>query len=149
MDYANTLAEQGDFSHAAQVYQKLIQSHPNMWDAFFNLGYMYYQAGQSESAVLTLSKAAAGDPTNAGAVFYLGLADFKLNRLGEAEANLRRAIVLAPASPNYHFALGMVLKFRGNWSGAMAEFSKELELNPQHQPAAQQTAEIKRQALEK
>jgi TolA-binding protein/uncharacterized membrane protein (DUF485 family) len=145
MDYANTLAEQGDFEHAAAIYQELIQAHPDMWDACFNLGYMYYQMGQLDSAVLYLERAAAGDPTRAGAVFYLGLADLKLNRMDEAQANLQRAIALAPTTPNYHFALGMVLKLKGNGRGAMAEFTRELELNPGHQAAAQQAAEIQRQ----
>jgi len=149
MDYANTLAEQGDFGRAAEVYRKLIQAHPDMWNAYFNFGYMCYQLGELDSAGLYLSRAAAGDPMNAAAVFYLGLTDFKLNRLHEAEAHLRRAIVLAPAAPNYHFALGMVLKVNGNWSGAMAEFTKELEINPGHQAAAQQATEIQRQIVGK
>jgi hypothetical protein len=149
MDYANTLAEQGDFSHAAGIYQKLIQAHPDMWGAYFNLGYMYYQRGELESAIQYLSGAVNGDPTNAEAVFYLGLTDLKLNRMDEAEANLRRAIVLTPTAPNYHFALGMVLKVKGNWSGALAEFSRELELNPGHRAAAQQAAEIQRLIVRK
>ena len=86
---------------------------------------------------------------NGGAVFYLGLTDLKLNRMDEAEANLRRAIVLAPTTPNYHFVLGMVLRVKGNWIGALAEFTKELELNPGHQAAAQQAAEIQRQIVGK
>ena len=130
MDYANTLAEQGDFVHAAAIYRELIKAWPSMWAAYFNLGYMYYQQGDLDSAIQYLSRTAAGDPANAAAIFYLGLADLKLHHLDEAEANLRRAIVLAPTAPNYHFALGMVLKVKGNWPGAMAEFARELELNP-------------------
>ena len=57
MDYANTLAEQGDFDHAAAIYRELIQAHPDMWDAYFNLGYMYYQPGELDSAVQYLSRA--------------------------------------------------------------------------------------------
>lgn len=147
MDYANTLAEQGDFDRAGETYQKLIQAHPQMWSAYFNLGCMYYHAERLDSAMHYLSQAAAGDPANARAIFYLGLADLRLHRLDEAEANLRRAAVLAPTTPNYHFALGMVLKLRGNWPGAMAEFRKELELNPGHQAAAQQAAEIQKRIV--
>jgi len=149
MDYANTLAEQGDFDHAAAIYQELIQAHPDMWSACFNLGYMDYQTGQLDAAEHYLARAAVGDPSNAGAVFYLGLADLKLNRLEEAEANLRRAIVLAPTTPNYHFALGMVLKVKGNGPEALAEFARELELNPGHQAAGQQAAEIQKQMVAK
>jgi len=123
----------------------VIQSQPEMWSAYFNLGYMEYQLGALDLAVQYLSRAAAGDPANAGAVFYLGLTDLKLNRLDDAEANLRRAVVLAPTTANYHFALGMVLKVKGNRSGALAEFKSELELNPGHHAAAQQAAEIQGQ----
>lgn len=147
MDYANTLAEQGDFGHAAEIYRKLIQARPEMWEAYFNLGCMYYHREQLDLAVGCLSQAAAGDPANAGAVFYLGLAHLKLHRMDEAEANLRRAVVLAPATPNYHFALGVVLRLKGNGPGAMAEFRKELEVNPGHQAAAQQLAEMQRRMV--
>lgn len=142
MDFANTLAEQGDFDRAAAIYQDIIRSHPGMWNADFNLGYMYYQEGKLESAVQYLTRAAAGDPGKASAVFYLGLADFKLRRLDEAEAHLRRALALAPAAANYHFALGVVLKVEGNWGEAEQEFKRELALNPGHQAAARQLAEI-------
>jgi tetratricopeptide (TPR) repeat protein len=116
-----------------------------MWRAYFNLGYMDYQRGDLDSAVHYLSAAAAGDPSNAGAFFYWGLADLKLHRLDEAEVNLRRAVGLAPVTPNYHFALGMLLRVKGNGSGALAEFNRELEINPGQQAAAQQAAEIQRQ----
>jgi Gpi18-like mannosyltransferase len=145
MDYANTLAEQGDFVHAAAIYRELIKAWPSMWAAYFNLGYMYYQQGDLNTAVQYLSRTAAGDPGNAAAIFYLGLADLKLHHLDEAEANLGRAIVLAPKAPNYHFALGMVLKVKGDGPGALAEFARELEVNPANQAAAQQAEGIQRQ----
>lgn len=142
MDYANTLAEQGDFAGAAAIYQRLIQAHPDMSDAYFNMGYMYYQEGQMAPAVQYLKRAAAGNPASAGAAFYLGLAEFKLHDWEQAEADLRRAIALAPTAPNYHFALGVLLKIRGNLPAAEAEFRKELALNPGQPAAAQQAAEI-------
>jgi Flp pilus assembly protein TadD len=145
MDYANTLAEQGDFDQAAAIYRQLIKAWPDLWGAYFNLGYMNYHRGELDSAAQYMSRAAEGDPSNDGAIFYLGLIDLKLNRLDESEANLRHAIALAPTAPNYHFALGIVLKVKGNASGALAEFNKELELNPGQQAAAQQAEEIRRQ----
>lgn len=145
MDYANALAEQGDSQQAATIYGELTQTHPDMWGAFYNYGYLLYRSGQLDPAAQMLSRAAAGDPTNAAAFFYLGLTQLKLRHLDEAEADIRRAVVLAPAAPNYHFALGMVLKLRGNRSEAMAEFARELEVSPGNQDAAQQAAEIQGQ----
>ena len=142
MDHANTLAEAGDYDSAAKIYQQLIRAHPEMWDAYFNLGYMEYQQGKLDLAAASLSQAAAGNPANAGALFYLGLTNLKRNRMDAAELNLRRAVALAPASPNFHFALGMVLKLRGDRAGALAEFRRELEVNPGHPEAAHQAAEI-------
>ncbi len=149
VDYANSLAEQGDFGRAAAIYGEVIHAHPDAWSAYFNVGYMYYQMGRLDLARQYLSRAAADDPANAGAVFYLGLTNLKLNRLDEAEASLRRAIVLAPTKPTYHFALGMVLKLKGDSAGALAEFSRELELHPWQQAAAQQVAEIQKQMMRK
>lgn len=143
MDCANALAEQGEYAHAALIYRELIQAHPDMWNAYFNLGYAYSQQGDLASAAESLSQAATGDPSNAGARFYLGLVDLKLHRLDEAELNLRRALALSPAAPNYHFALGVILKVKGDTAGALAEFDKELELNPAHRAAAQQAAELR------
>jgi protein O-mannosyl-transferase len=149
MDYANTLAERGDFGRAAEIYRKVIRAQPEMWSAYFNLGYMEYQSGDLDLAMQHLSRAATGDPSNAGAAFYLGLTDLKLNRLDGAELNLRRAIMLAPTMANYHFSLGIVLKVKGNGPGALAEFRRELDLNPGHQAAAQQAAEIQGQMVGK
>ena len=141
MDYANTLAEQGQFDRAAEIYRELIQAHPEMWDACFNLGYMYYQAGRTAEAVPYLARAAGADPPRAAPFLYLGLAQFKLNQVDTAEACLRRAVALAPTAPNYHFALGMVLQVRGKLAEAEEAFRQELALNPGNQAAAQQAAE--------
>ena len=143
VDYANTLAEQGDYRRAAGVYADILRAHPTMWNAYFNLGYMEYQVGRNEEAIRCFSRAVAGDPAQAGATFYLGMAEFKLHRIGNAEAHLRRAVELAPASPNYHFALGMVLRVKGDRAAALTEFARELALDPHHAAAAQQAAEIR------
>jgi 4-amino-4-deoxy-L-arabinose transferase-like glycosyltransferase len=149
MDYASALAEQGDYDRAAAIYRAVLQAHPDMWNACFNLGYMYYQRGDLAAAAEWLSRASRGQPGNGAAAFYLGLADLKLNRLEEAEANLRRAAVLAPAAPNYHFALGVVLKLRGDWAGALAAFTRELEISPGLESAARQAAEIRARRTQK
>jgi Flp pilus assembly protein TadD len=52
-------------------------------------------------------------------------------------------VELAPKAPNYHFALGIVLRIRGNQAEAQREFNQELALNPQHQAAAQQVKELR------
>jgi tetratricopeptide (TPR) repeat protein len=147
MDYANTLAEQGQFDRAAEIYRGLIQARPEMWDACFNLGYMYYQAGRPAEAVPYLARAAGADPPRAAPFLYLGLAQFKLNQMDTAEANLRRAVALAPTAPNYHFALGMVLQVRGKLPEAEAAFRQELDINPGNQAAAQQAAETQQRLV--
>ncbi|MGA2982386.1 MAG: hypothetical protein ABSG32_01155 [Terriglobia bacterium] len=68
---------------------------------------------------------------------------------GHQEAGWHFTTVLAPTAPSYHFALGMDLKLKGYWSGALAQFTKELELNPGHQAAAQLAAEIQKQIVRK
>jgi len=70
------------------------------------------------------------------------LAEFKLGRVPEAEAALRRAIQIRPGGYAYHFALGVVLKTRGDLADALDQFRMELVNNPQQPAARQQIEEI-------
>jgi tetratricopeptide (TPR) repeat protein len=65
-----------------------------------------------------------------------------MGRDQEAEAAIRRAIQIRPDGYGYHFALGVVLKTRGDLSAALEQFRAELASYPQQWAARQQVAEI-------
>jgi tetratricopeptide (TPR) repeat protein len=75
----------------------------------------------------------------------LGVVLFETNRLDEAEAALRHGIGLRQNGYGLHYALGAVLKTKGNLPAALDEFKMELEYNPHYQDANEQIAKIEQQ----
>jgi Flp pilus assembly protein TadD len=67
---------------------------------------------------------------------------FKAGRTDEAIASVRQAIAINPTGFAYHFALGVMLETRGDLTGALQEFKKELVIYPKQQAAAAQIKEI-------
>ena len=65
-----------------------------------------------------------------------------MNKAAETEAAIRQAIQIRPDAYGYHFALGIVLRSRGDLKNALAEFRTELARYPTEQAAHQQVAEI-------
>jgi Flp pilus assembly protein TadD len=65
-----------------------------------------------------------------------------MNRVEEAETAIRQAIQIRPNGHGYHFALGMVLKSRGELRGALDEFRVEMANSPTETAAREQVMEI-------
>ena len=64
----------------------------------------------------------------------------------EVRNALKNALKLQPGGLAYHFALGMILKLKGDIPGALAEFREELKNFPGESGAEQQIEAIKIQA---
>jgi tetratricopeptide (TPR) repeat protein len=75
-----------------------------------NLGYVLLEQDQNLAEAAALIEASAkATPDNGNVVDSLGWAQFKLGRIAEAEATLRRAVELSPFSPEVRKHLGEVL----------------------------------------
>jgi tetratricopeptide (TPR) repeat protein len=143
---ASLLGEQGMYDDARALFQQVLERDPGFWPAAYNLGYTCYKMGRLREAEYFLSRAIQIDPAKPDEYLYLGMTRFRAGRLAEAEAALRRAIHIRPTGYGYHFALGVVLRQRGDFKGAVEQFKAELALNPQQDAARKQIAEIE-QAL--
>jgi tetratricopeptide (TPR) repeat protein len=73
----------------------------------------------------------------------LALVRMKTGRLDDAAGLLRHAIEMRPKAAGYHYALGIVLKQKGDAQGAINEFEAELVNNPDQTAAREQIAELK------
>ena len=141
---ATLFSKQGKYGPAIELYEQVLSRDPNDWHANYNLGFTYYRLGNLEAAEHYLLTAIQIKPTNPDEYLYLGMARFKLGRAEEAAAAIRRAIRIRPQAFGYHFALGIVLKTRGDLSGALQQFREELVLNPEETAAREQMEEIRR-----
>lgn len=139
---ATVMGERGMYAEAVRLFQQVLEKDPGFWPATYNLGYTYYKVGQLEEAERYLIRAIQINPAKPEEYLYLGLTRLRMGRDQEAEAAIRRAIQIRPDGYGYHFALGVVLKTRGDLSGALEQFRAELASHPQQWAARQQVAEI-------
>jgi Flp pilus assembly protein TadD len=92
-----------------------------------NLGYLLLEHDQNLAEAATLIEASAkATPDNGNVVDSLGWAQFKLGRIAEAEATLRRAADLSPFSPEVRKHLGEVLVKQGKLVEATEQWDRAL-----------------------
>ncbi len=123
-----------EYNRAIRNFQHAIALDPSMARAYDNLGLCYYYQNQNDLAVATYEKAIELDRGSAhpSAWPYLNLAITQqfLNRLADAEKNLREAIRLDPAFVKAHFQLGTVLEDLQKPESALEELKEAARLDP-------------------
>ena len=142
VNLAALMAEYGHLDAAIQTYAEIRQAHPDDSGANYNLGYAYYLQGNASDADRYLRRAAELDQTHPESFFYLGLAKLKLGDVDGAATVIQHAIFIRPDGDHYHFALGVVYRLQGKLPAALAEFRREIELDPENASARQQAAEV-------
>jgi tetratricopeptide (TPR) repeat protein len=135
----------GDFAAAIDLYQRSIAACPTA-EAHTFLGWTYSFQGRLEDAIAECQNAIAVDPTFGNPYNDIGAYLIEMGRLDEAIPWLERA-TCAPRyeSPEFpRFNLGRVYLAKEMYSRALEEFSAVIELRPDHRPAQQAVAAIRR-----
>jgi predicted Zn-dependent protease len=141
--HARRLLEK-DADLAAEQAREILNVHPDHPTARLILGAAHRRAGRLEAALDVLDALTAEFPQSAPAHLELGVACFEYGRGAEAEAALRRALQLNPASPDGWRLLADCLDARGDASGAdeaRARYLKAANHDPRLRAAALALAE--------
>lgn len=100
-------AKKQQWPPAAQWFDRALAIEPEHADTWFNLGYVWQQAGQDDAALDAFGKAVALKPALDRAWYGMGLVHaHRGDHVSAAEA-LRRAADLQPMSAAAWYALGM------------------------------------------
>jgi predicted Zn-dependent protease len=129
---------------AAEQAREILNVHPGHPTARLILGAAHRRAGRLQSALEVLVALTAEFPHLGPAHLELGVACFEYGRGAEAEAALRRAVQLNPASPDGWRLLADCLDARGDGSGAdeaRARYLKAATHDPRLRAAAAALAE--------
>ena len=96
---------------------------------YLDLGSFLFGVGKTEQSLPYLLKAVDLEAGNPKTHEELGRAYDKLHREVDAEAELRKAVALAPEASSLHYTLGRILKNEGKDADAAGEFAITSRLN--------------------
>jgi tetratricopeptide (TPR) repeat protein len=135
----------GDLEAAIELYQRSIAACPTA-EAHTFLGWTYSFQGRLEDAIEECQKAIAVDPTFGNPYNDIGAYLIEMGRLDDAIPWLERATrATRYASPEFpRLNLGRVYLAKEMYSRALQEFGAVLDLRPDHRPAQQAVAAIRR-----
>ena len=132
-------------SAAVLLYKKSIDVYPTA-EAHTFLGWTYSFQGSLEGAISECKKAIAVDPDFGNPYNDIGAYLIEMGRLDDAIPWLERATRASRyASPEFpRLNLGRVYLAKEMYSRALQEFGAVLDLRPDHRPAQQAVAAIRR-----
>lgn len=96
----------------------------------FQLGRKHLRSGMPAQATVPLEKAKRSEPKSRSIREALGIAYFRIGRWGEAEAEFRTLVELAPADEFAHYALARTLVNQGRRTEATPHIKIARSLRP-------------------
>jgi tetratricopeptide (TPR) repeat protein len=115
-----------------------VENITKLADARFQLAYLYLQYNETEKANSEFEKSTElyqqvveKTPDDADAVYRLALAAFQAGKMDLAQENFEKAVETDPENPGKITNYGVFLmSSSGDFEGAIEQFKKALELNP-------------------
>ena len=119
------------YEDAIRQFKRTIELDPAMGRAYDNLGLCYYYENKNDLAISAYEKAIELEREHPSPWPYLDLAVTQqfLNRLADAEKNLREAIRLDAGLAKAHFQLGTVLEDSARPEEALSELREASRLD--------------------
>ena len=130
LDAAQSAHSQGQFELAGAAYEQIVGQYPSCGDAWYGLGTLALQIGDSQSAIDLLNKAIECDGTVSAYFTNLGEAYRRSFNIEAAIAVLRVACDLAPKHMEAWLNLGVALGDLGDLAGAEQALQNACALEP-------------------
>jgi tetratricopeptide (TPR) repeat protein len=115
---------------AIDAYQRVLARDPNHVEALINVGMLFYERGELESAAGCFLRAVAADEGSAVAHFNLGSVLEELGQLESARHHLRIAVRLDPNHADAHYNLAFVCDKLASRAEARRHWQLYIELDP-------------------
>ena len=96
-----------DTARVAEL-MKSVQADPKNPETLFELGEIFFQAGEWQATIDWFTKLVAVDPTNVHALTDIGTSQYNLGSADEAKATWLKVNEIAPDDPQIHYNLGFL-----------------------------------------
>jgi len=123
----------GDLDAAAAGFAAVVRQSPTFAEAHFNLGLVNEERGHFEEAITNFERALALKPHMHGANLFLGITQFRLNRLDQARAAITKETAAYPKDASAWMWLGVVCLAQDKPEGAADALDKAAKLKPDDQ----------------
>jgi tetratricopeptide (TPR) repeat protein len=128
---------------AEAEFRKILELDPAHASTLNYLGYMLADRNvKLNEALSMIIKALDLEPNNGAYLDSLGWVYYKLNRLNEAEENLRQALVRTPRDPTVHDHMGDVLLRQSKVKEAIAQWTLSLQEYEAGSPADAEPGDV-------
>src|SRR2546430_8436482 len=137
-----------NYSAAITRLQKVTELDPKMKRAYDNFGLCFGYLGKVDEAVKNYNRAVELNRLQSKPSPWphvdLAISFIALNRLPEAEKNLREAVGYDPRLPQAHYQLGRVLEMQGDYQAGVESLKKAVALNAER--SEEHTSELQSQS---
>ena len=131
-DEALALHQQGQFDQAQAVYENVLKTQPNHFDAQHLLGLVALQKGDFRLADDLIGKAIGINPLQADAHYNRGNALAQLRELDAAIASYDQAIAISPKYAEAHSNRGNALKELREFDAAVVSYDRAIAIKPDY-----------------
>ena len=122
--------KQNQFKRAQAIYEQILKTHDDHFEALQLLGTLQAQVGNYEQALTTLNRALQIDPNNVLCQLNHGTLLQDLNRYEEAIVSYERAIAIDPYCAEAYKNRGIALRTLGRFEEALASYKSAIAIDP-------------------
>lgn len=119
---ARIFQEFNQLEEAQKEYILITNLEPENYEAYFQIGVLFYKRNLFDNSVAYFQKALRINPQHSDTHFYLGMLYFNTGRYEEAQASLNKALQYNPRNLKAHLYLGLIFKAFSQFDQASREF---------------------------
>jgi tetratricopeptide (TPR) repeat protein len=112
------------------AYMKNLTKRQTLGCFFNNLGTVYLEIGDTDTALVGLERAVAINPTLSESRTNLGNIYLQRNRVNDAVQQYRAALLLNPNDPKTHYNLGNAYLVRSELNAAASSYRQAIQFDP-------------------
>ena len=129
------LHQQGKFNEAQALYEQVLETQANYFDALQLSGALLVQTKQFTKAVYFLTRALQVNPNHAASYSNLGIALQELKLFKEALESYEEAVRIKPDYADAYYNRGNILQKLEQFEEAIASYDKAISINPNYADA--------------
>lgn len=116
------------------LFRKAISKDPNFWEAYYNLGIVYFNSKKYNDALKQFNKVINALPNFDKSYYGRGLIYEKQKKYKEAIADFKKVTEFNPNDYKPYYYLGKISVLDGNYKEAQENLNKAKEINPEFAP---------------